>query len=253
MNDAVAPAAPILVTRPGAAGRTLAEALTARGARCLWLPAFEIGPPPDPEAVRTRLAQLASFDVAVFVSPNAVRAVREVLPSWPAGPVAGAVGEGTQGAIEQAWPQVPLIAPAEASGSEPFWQVLQAHRPLHRVLILRAETGREWLLDRLTAIGCEAVALPVYRRAALAWNDTQRDTLLSWRDLPPPFVFITSSEAVDVVHSQCQAAPDLASWLQSGTVLAIHPRIVAHAAELGWRAQQAAAEPEAILAAASAQ
>lgn len=65
---------PVIVTRPAAGGRALAAALLARGLDALWLPAFEIGPAPDEAAARAALARLADFDLAVFVSPAAVRA-----------------------------------------------------------------------------------------------------------------------------------------------------------------------------------
>lgn len=88
---------PWLVTRPAAAGQALADALRAAAHDVRWLPAFDVGPAPDESIARAALARIADVDLAVFVSPAAVRATHRLLGAsvWPVRTEIGAVGSAT--------------------------------------------------------------------------------------------------------------------------------------------------------------
>ena len=124
--------APVIVTRPAAPGQRLAAALRGRGCEVAWWPAFDIAPPADEAAVRQALARLPEYDLAVFVSPNAVHATAERLAAdWPAATVIGAVGSSTRDAALtelRGARGATIVAPDEGdeSGSEGFWQVWRA-------------------------------------------------------------------------------------------------------------------------------
>lgn len=225
---------PVIVTRPDAGGRSLAEALAARGFEALWLPAFEIGPAPDEAAARAALERIADFDLAIFVSPAAARATAALLAgSWPARTAIGAVGAATARAVAQAIAgaqAAPCIAPGEAkehdAGSEAFWDALtrSALRP-QRVLLLRAEGGRAWLADRLAAAGARVTAVAVYSRRARSAGDDDIAALRRWREAGrAPAVLVTSSEAVDVLVSQIERA-GARDWMRAALALATHARI----------------------------
>jgi uroporphyrinogen-III synthase len=223
---------PIVVTRPDEPGRRLVTELAATGVDALWLPAFELGPAPDPQQVRQTLARLAEFDLAVFVSPAAVSATAAALLSqpWPAATAIGAVGAVTARAVRERLPgaaQAPQIGAAGegASGSEALWTALQA-RPLpRRVLVLRAVEGRDWLLERLRNAGAQVQALAVYRRS----EHRPREADLAWlrqRATPGPLAsLVTSSEAVAALQHQCADGPAVLAALYRGPALASHPRI----------------------------
>lgn len=257
------PLPPVIVTRPEAGGRALAEALGARGFEALWLPAFEIGPAPDEPAARAALAQLADFDLAIFVSPAAVRATAALLAgTWPAGTAIGAVGAGTARAVAQSIPGAQaarLIAPDEAdehdAGSEALWDALTraALRP-QRVLLLRAEGGRAWLADRLTGAGAHVTAVAVYSRRAHSASDDEIAALRRWRNAGrAPAMLVTSSEAVDVLLRQIDRA-GARDWLRAGLALATHARIAERLRAAGFaRVALAAPRADAIVAALGAQ
>lgn len=229
---------PIVVTRPGAAGAALVDALRQAGEDALWLPAFEIGPAPDEGLVRSTLARLAQFDLAVFVSPTAVDAVAVHMDGvWPATTAIGAVGEATRRAIVARLPGAQgarVIAPAgvddeaDPGGSEALWATLQAQAILPgRVLILRGQSGREWLGDRLRAAGASVVAVAAYVRRPVPLAEPQRRRLAQWRQAgPAPALVFSSSEGVEPVLAQLDACCD-PQWLRSGAALASHPRIAA--------------------------
>lgn len=254
---------PWLVTRPAAAGESLTAALRAAGCDARWLPAFDLGPAPDPQAARAALARLATFDLAVLVSPAAVRATAALLDGrWPSAVPIGAVGRGTVDAVRACFGAAPtVVAPAsseptedsadegggradpEASGSEAFWDALTQRtvatgRAPREVLLLRAEQGRDWLRAHFEAAGARVTLLPVYRRVARDWDSDDRAWIAARRHGPAPVLVVTSSEAVDALLAAADTMPDAAAlraWLQRGRALALHPRIVErlHAAGFG--------------------
>ena len=255
---------PFIVTRPAQAGRALTEALLARGIDARWLPAFDLGPAPDPELAKATLARLAEFDLALFVSPAAVRATAQLLAgrAWPAATAIGVVGSGTRDAvraqiqfadaarttlIEPAASPVPTAEtePSDgeaATGSEAYWQAQLAHAQAagglpQRVLILRAAQGRDWLQAHFEGAGAQVVLLPVYARRARQWSAEDAAWVAARRPGPPPVLVVTSSEAVDSILAAADAADDSAHtrrWLQRGRALALHPRIVARLQAAGF-------------------
>jgi uroporphyrinogen-III synthase len=227
---------PIIVTRAGAPGRALARALADAGEESLWLPAFEFGPAPDEARVAATLTQLSGYNLAVFVSPAAVDATAERLAQpWPRRTAIGAVGASTRRAVLAGIPNAgdaALLAPdateaeGEGGGSEPLWKVLQpVIDRFRRVLILRAEHGREWLGEQMTGAGVEVEALPVYTRRATTISPAAAAAICGWRAAGrTPALVITSSEAVDVLVGQLDALAG-AGWTRSALVLASHERI----------------------------
>lgn len=254
------PARPFVVTRPAEAGQALSESLASLGVDVRWLPAFDLGPAPDPALAAATLARLADYDLALFVSPAAVRAAAQVLGdrAWPAGTAIGAVGRGTRDAVTthlrvEGKGGPTIIAPAvaadgdgsdgdPASGSEAYWQAQRAHsaagglRP-QRVLILRAGQGRDWLQARFAQDGAAVTPLAVYSRRARGWSVDDATWVGARVGGPPPVVVFTSSEAVE---SLCAAADTADAggaarrWLQRGRALAQHPRIVARLQAAGF-------------------
>lgn len=240
---------PLIVTRPQAAGQALAAELAAAGLTTLWLPAFDLLPAADQAITRATLARLADFDLAVFVSPAAVRfAVAELSAAWPAPTAIAAVGSGTARAVQALVPAVAaarLIEPRTASaaepgaqgaaGSEALWQALQdaALQP-RAALVLRAEHGRDWLAQRLQQAGAAVTTLAVYRRLPHVPAASARRWLLAQGDVARWDSVLTSSEAVDVLLDQVQAVPGAAARLRAGCALASHARIAARLSAAGF-------------------
>lgn len=248
---------PWLVTRPAYAGAALTAALTAAGHDARWMPAFDLGPPPDPVLARATLDELSSFDLALFVSPAAVRATGQLLGerTWPSTTMIGAVGSGTRDAVRthlRGADRATVITPIESAhdaghgdgqtGSEAFWSALEAHQRAagswpRRALLLRAAHGRDWLRDRLSEVGAQVVTLAVYARCARLWTTDDAAWVAKRVDGPTPLLVITSSEAVDSLLAVAQAQPDAATvtnWLKRGRALALHPRIVARLQAAGF-------------------
>ncbi len=243
---------PILVTRPEESGRALTSALIGRGADALWLPAFDLAPAPDAEAARAALARLAQFDLAIFVSPAAVRAAAVLLRGpWPATTAIGAVGRATADVVRarlRPGEGVRVIAPSvDAGGSEELLRALdEAAFAPGQVLIVRAASGREWLAERLAERGAHVEALAVYERRAHALSAAEGARLAQMSAQPIDGVF-SSSEAVDALRSLLP--PPAWDALLRGVAIASHPRIAQRLADAGFaRVRVVALEADAILA-----
>jgi len=248
----------IIVTRAGETGQSLASALADEGEECLWLPAFVFGPAPDEPRVTKVLGQLDRYNLAVFVSPAAVKATASRLGKpWPRGTAIAVVGAGTRRAIRAHIPSASdaaLFAPevgdaeSEQGGSEVLWRALQpAIDRMPRVLILRAEQGREWLAEQMTAAGAKVDALAVYTRRRAPMSPAAQTDIRRWRAAGRTAVLvIASSEAVDAVVEQLDALAG-AAWTRSALALASHERIAQRLCAAGFtNVKLVAPEVEAI-------
>ncbi|MGZ8256727.1 MAG: uroporphyrinogen-III synthase, partial [Gallionella sp.] len=63
----------VLVTRPQAQAQSLASGINALGGHAIVLPLLAICAVENPHALQQQLAHLAEFDLAIFISPNAVQ------------------------------------------------------------------------------------------------------------------------------------------------------------------------------------
>ena len=229
----MAGAVTVVVTRPGAAGRALADELGRCGLPALWLPAFEFGPAPDEAQARAVLARLADFDLAILVSPQAVRATAALLAGpWPKATAIAAVGAGTRAAVVAAIGGAgsARLLPErdgdiEGSGSEALWPLLQAMQPVpRRVLLLRAQSGREWLSEQLQAAGSAVTPLAVYTRLPHVPPAELRSRLAAAARGALASV-VSSSDAVDALANMLADEPAVLQALRAGPALASHPRI----------------------------
>jgi uroporphyrinogen-III synthase len=225
----------VLVTRPGEAGQRLSAALRDRGQPALWWPAFELLAPEELEPLQALARGLARFELVVFVSAAAVRGLVALDGGvqWPAGTAIAAPGAST---LELARSLLPgaaaargIAPPGEAaqSGSEGLWEALRRLPALPAsALIVRAETGREWLGERLREAGCRVEVASVYRRVVHSPSAEQRASLAACRGAGRSAVpVVTSSEAVAALDRQLGESPEARAWLRQGVALCSHPRI----------------------------
>jgi len=157
----------ILVTRPAGQADRLCAMIEAAGFEAVRLPAIEIHEPEDLPLLQSMVAELDRFDLAVFVSANAVHKGMEFILArrqWPAGVRLASVGPTSSRAIEHYGLSVDYVPEHEFS-SEGLLALdeLQDMRG-KRVIIFRGNGGRSKLYDSLTARGAEVVYAEVYSR-----------------------------------------------------------------------------------------
>jgi uroporphyrinogen-III synthase len=152
----------ILVTRPRELAQGLADLISGAGGEPVLYPAVEIRDPRDPAAARALLARAGQFELAVFVSPTAVRRACALHAGpWPRR--VAAIGEGTRRELA-ARGFTEVIAPAGRADSEALLE-LPAMAGWRSVLILRGDGGRALLGDTLAARGARVEVAECYRRA----------------------------------------------------------------------------------------
>ncbi len=157
----------VVVTRPTGQAAHLATELAARGALPVLYPVLEIRDIDDLAPVLDAAIRLESFDLAVFVSPNAIeKALALILPrrSWPAALRVAALGKSSErelarhGIHDAISP--PLRFDSEALLELPELSAVQGKR----VVIFRGEGGRELLGDTLKARGAAVEGRGARRR-----------------------------------------------------------------------------------------
>jgi len=225
---------PVVLTRPEGRNEVLADYLQAQGCPTLILPALTIAallgcaetlPLPD------------DYDLVIFVSGTAVRAYAEQLQrmarrqQWPSTVPVASVGPATAAAMRgDFWPAALRVlrpgADALTHDSEALWQVLsQSGLSLRRVLLVRGQTGREWLAQRLTQNGAVVDRYAAYTRQAADWPDSARRMLSHWRAIGQvPVWLVTSGEGLDAVYRNIVRA-DMLSWWRKHRFVLTHPRL----------------------------
>jgi uroporphyrinogen-III synthase len=155
----------VLVTRPAHQAHHLCQLIEAEGGAAVRYPALEIKPRPDRAAVRAAVGPPDRYDLAVFVSANAVRYGTDLLGERRDMPIA-AIGQATAAALNAAGYRVSLM-PEEGADSESLLALPQlADLTGQRVLIVRGPGGRELLFDSMTARGALVQYAEVYMREA---------------------------------------------------------------------------------------
>ncbi len=155
----------VLVTRPRQQGEAMIRRLENLGATVYHLPVVEVGSPSDLEAVDRVLTNLWDYDWLVFTSANGVQAFLRRLEELgrdlrDLGRLKlAAIGPRTAEALH-AFHLRPDLVPDEYR-SENLAEVLAPHVSAQRVLLARADRGRELLREALTDIA-EVEQIAVY-------------------------------------------------------------------------------------------
>ena len=235
----IAPAGPlagwgILITRPAHQAGQLAVLIQAAGGRPVIFPALEILDPADPQPLLDAIERLESYDLAIFISPNAVTRVMERMAgrrAWPAGLRVAAIGKGGVRELERHGIRE-VIAPQRSFDSERLLEMPQLQAVSgQRVLILRGDGGRELLGDTLAARGAQVDYVACYRRVRPRTDPAP--LLQAWTHNAVHAVIVTSSEGLRNLFVMLGKPGE--TLLQHTPLLVPHPRIAAVARELGCR------------------
>jgi len=167
----------VLVTRPRSQAHELVAAIEAEGGIAHCFPALKIVPR-DIAEVEREAAAFAAPDIAIFVSPNAVRYGLQYADSARL----AAIGPTTAASIAQAGRQADIV-PDDGFDSES----LLRHAELadvrgKEICIIRGADGRELLADTLRARGATVRYLAVYDRERAAPSDAEiAHVEIAWR------------------------------------------------------------------------
>jgi len=258
-NDLPLTGLKIVVTRPRDQAVQLARRIEQAGGIPLLFPLLDITAVQDTKALFEQIARLGQFNLAIFISPNAVHygiaAIRAAgaslsadgttshstrLPNnasqvagYSPSPASGrgelkiaTVGQGSAKALRELG-IANVIAPAEHFDSEGLLALPELQNVAGwRVMIFRGDGGRELLGDTLKARGATVEYATCYQR-----SKPQQDAgaLLS---AVPDAITVTSSEALGYLWQMLNGSARAA--LGDTPLFVPHARIAELAREQGW-------------------
>jgi uroporphyrinogen-III synthase len=189
-----------------------------------------------------------------FVSPNAFLTADQLLKTfhyeWPTHLKLALIGGGSEKIIlESRFKPSLIIKPAneEQWDSEGLWLQLFAQEKNwdgKKVLIVRGDTGRDWLVSRLESEKAEVQLISIYKRKNLDQNDEYwQNFLKKWESLPKsrvvneskPLIWVMSSSLACQYLSQTLITLGLKEVILSQSIaLATHEKIAQKAKEIGF-------------------
>ena len=234
-NDLPLTGLKIVVTRPRDQAVPLAQRIEQAGGIALRFPLLDITAVQDTKPLYEQIARLEQFNLAIFISPNAVHygitAIRTAGKLPPKLKIA-TVGQGSAKALRELG-IAHVIAPTERFDSEGLLALPELQNVAGwRVLIFRGDGGRELLGDTLKARGATVEYATCYQR-----SKPQQDAGILLGTLPDA-ITVTSSEALgylwQMLDNNAQAI------LRPRPLFVPHARIAELARQQGWQQVQLA-------------
>ena len=220
----------IVVTRPREQAAGLVQRIEQLGGTPQLFPLLEIAAVRDDRALREQISSLKQTDLAIFISPNAVRYGMEAIRAsgdMPASLRIASVGQGSAKALRELGIEH-IIAPIERFDSESLLALTEMQEVAgKRVMIFRGDGGRELLGDTLKARGAQVEYVTCYLRSK---SDVDVSTLLR---TTPHAITVTSSEALSHLREMLDEAQRRVVY--GITLLVPHERIAEAARQLGWQ------------------
>jgi len=156
----------IVVTRPKHQAENLRLQLEAAGARVLLFPLQEIKQPDNILMVKKQLSKIIDYDLAIFISPNAVEYTLKSIDSNILGALkVAAIGKKTKALLEAKEIAVDFY-PKAIANSEAFLAMpeLLTFCKEKKIVILRGNGGRDLIRDTLREASNSVDYIEVYKR-----------------------------------------------------------------------------------------
>lgn len=183
----------VLVTRPIGLAQQLAQKIEFYGGRAIIYPVISIETP-DHNAQRDQLLlQLEDFDIAIFISPTAVKKTFEHINALPSTLRVAAVGSSTVKALEKQGVTVSIMPEGHDSEALLCHQQLQTEQINGKLIVIfRGVGGRKHLGNILTARGGAVSYAEMYQRVRPSNTASLTDNDLNTINI----IAITSNEAL---------------------------------------------------------
>jgi uroporphyrinogen-III synthase len=200
----------ILVTRARHQAGRLAEALRARGATVLEIPAIAIEAPPSYVPLDVALQDIAAYQWLIVTSANGAQALRARMDELGLAPdhfaqlQVAAVGSATAAMLREAGLRV-TVTPREYV-AESLVEALGDRVAGQRVLLARAMVARDVIPDALRARGATVEMVDAYRTIIPAESVTAIRTVFGPEGRVPDAATFTSSSTVTNFLALVEAA-----------------------------------------------
>lgn len=219
----------IAITRPVAQAQKLSSLILAEGGTSISFPLIDIVPLEDYRQFDATIADLPSYDWAIFISSNAVQngmpRVLQQFPTLPAQLKFAAIGPVTASELMHLGAHQVLI-PKDRFDSESLLSLPEMQNMRgQRVMIFRGVGGREVLADTLTTRGAKVTFAECYRRINPQSSTETLETL--WRNKQCQAIVVTSSEAMR--HLLQMTVNGTQEWIRQIKICVNHQRIAEEA------------------------
>ena len=223
----------ILVTRPAHQAGQLAEKIHLAGGHPVLFPVLEIQDTANPNLLLDLIARLDEFDLAIFISPNAVNKAMSRISATrtlPANLKVAAVGQGTSRALAH-FEIDRVITPPQHFDSEALLEMAELREVADkRVVIFRGDGGRELLGDTLRKRGALVEYVECYRRVKPEVDVTALLRMAASHGLDA--ITITSSEGL---RNLCEMVGHTEqAWFKGAPLFVPHERIAQTAKTMGF-------------------
>ena len=187
----------VVLTRPAGQAGQLADLIRAQGGEPVLFATLEILEARNLAPFFALVDRLEAFDLAIFISANAVNKALKLVRarrSWPPGLRVATVGRASARELQRHGFDS-VIVPAQGSDSEALLALPELkHFAGRHVVIFRGEGGRELLADTLAARGAVVEYAECYRRGR---PQTDAAPLIElWQQGGLDAVTVTSVEAL---------------------------------------------------------
>ena len=221
----------VVVTRPAHQAAPLAAAIENAGGHALLFPTIEIVDVEDRRPLLALIDRLDEFDLAIFVSPNAVARAMTLIGArrqLPQQLDIAAIGNSSAQALARFG--VPRVVAPARFDSEALLDLPETRDVCgKRIVIFRGDGGRETLGDALTARGASVEYAQCYRRGCP--HADAAPLIAAWDEGRLHAVTVTSSEGLRNLFVLVGAAA--APQLRATPLFAPHARIAGTARALG--------------------
>ena len=191
----------VLVTRPAHQSQPFVDMLQQAGARVIACPTVDIQATNQTDALKTRLEQISSYDILIFISANAVSyALKSLTAEQIQTQTIAAIGQSTQRLLAEQGLAVTL-QPRYGFTTEHLLELEQLQAPAilgKHILIFRGEGGREQLADTLINRGARVDYAEVYRRTIPRTNIGP--ILEQWANGAINLVTVTSNQILENLY-----------------------------------------------------
>ena len=221
----------VVVTRPKQQSEHLCELIRQYGGKAVRFPVIQIEPPADKTFIKI-IDQLQTFDLAIFISANAVHESFQYIKAIPPALQFAAVGKASTKTLKY-HNIIVDIAPTDRYDSEallqlPTMQVVQGKK----IAIFRGVGGREILAQTLRQRGAEVTYVECYRRVK---PNTSPDILLQlWQTGELGIIVVTSNNGLTNLYDMVGETARLD--LLSTPLLLLSQRTKRLAQEMGFSA-----------------
>jgi len=220
----------VLVTRPRDQAKNMAQRIQQAGGVPILFPLLEITAVADTRTLNEQLSRLTEFNLAIFISPNAVRYGIDAIRAAGGLPTVlkiATVGQGSAKTLRAKGIEN-IIVPTERFDSEGLLALPELQDVSgQKVIIFRGDGGRPLLGDILQARGATVEYAACYQRSkpSLGVDELLKNA--------PDVINVTSSEALGYLWEMLGA--EVQDKFCHIPLFVPHPRIAKLAQQQGWQ------------------